>query len=341
MMTSMTEDPRGTVLELLRTMKPPVHVAVLALEYKKRSGRSIKQVAKRGMLQYLKTDLKSEVVVMGEGNDAFVRLSTPVARAVHWIRGCIEENGPILASMVGRLYLEAHGKPFAENGFPEGIGRFMRDKLADELQFETQKGQEILVDAKRRGDPRGFLNAASKKQRKKAPDKSGSGNAQQPETLLPACRLADRGWKMVYGVPTERVLVVGEADFSWSASLVHLPEAPGAPVAPETSKRRRRLTCTSFDSLATVRAKYGSTVDRHIASLRACGASVLHDVDATSLAALKPVRSRGPFDLVAFHFPHVGGDGGLASSIEENRLLLCNFLRGIGLSDLLADDGEV
>ena len=35
---------------------------------------------------------------------------------------------------------------------------------------------------------------------------------------------------------------------------------------------------------------------------------------------------RGPFDVVAFHFPHVGGAEGLAASIAADTALLAAFL---------------
>ena len=48
--------------------------------------------------------------------------------------------------MVGRLYHEEHGVHFADNGFPEGIQKFMRANLADELRFEAQKGSDHVEE---------------------------------------------------------------------------------------------------------------------------------------------------------------------------------------------------
>ena len=141
------------MLGLLKTLKPPVHIGVLSIAYKTKTGRSIKDDYKGGMLRFIKTELAQSVVIMGEGNDTFVRVATPAGRASHWIKECVRTNGPILASMVGRLYHEATGTAF-NAALPDagGIIKFMRTALADDLSFEAQKGQEVLVDMQQRID---------------------------------------------------------------------------------------------------------------------------------------------------------------------------------------------
>ena len=56
------------------------------------------------------------------------------------MRECVREHGPILQSMVGRLYHEKYERHFAAD-FPEGMTRFLRERLAKELTIEPQKGQ--------------------------------------------------------------------------------------------------------------------------------------------------------------------------------------------------------
>ena len=76
---------RATVLELIaQAARPPAHVAALSLAYKQRTGRSIKLDFKGGMLKFIRAELASETVVMGEGNDSFVRVATPTTRAMQW-----------------------------------------------------------------------------------------------------------------------------------------------------------------------------------------------------------------------------------------------------------------
>ena len=104
--------PRDAVLALLSAMRSPAHVAALSVAYKQKTGRAMKQDHKRGgMLAFLKTELKEEVIVVGTGNDSFVSLATPTAKAVHWLRECVRDNGPVLISMIGRLYHEVSPPP--------------------------------------------------------------------------------------------------------------------------------------------------------------------------------------------------------------------------------------
>ncbi|KAI9837562.1 MAG: hypothetical protein M1819_007213 [Sarea resinae] len=134
--------------------------------------------------------------------------------------------------------------------------------------------------------------------------------------------------------PDEKILLVGEGDFSFAHSLL-------------THHACTSLTATSFDSLAEVLEKYPQA-EVHMAALRAKGMPVLHGVDARKLAAGKEIRkaahrprwdggsydgdvdggvaraSAGAgagagirqarqgdehegFDVVIFNFPHVGG----------------------------------
>ena len=343
-------DMRTTVLDLLRTLKPPVHLATLSTAYKQRMGRSMKADAKMSVLHYVREKLTEDVVIEGAGNDTFMRVATPTTRTSAWVRACIHTNGPILASMVGRLYREAHGEPFAEK-FPEGVGRFMRKHLVDELTFEAQKGQEVLVDVKRRGETRSFIDERSKKLRKAdrkrerpdgAVDGAADGAAEGAEEhddrattgAVAGVRLFERGSAGAYVRRSERILVVGEADFSWAASLVRAPLSEGS--------SRKRLTCTSYDSWETLQRKYGGgIVQENVEALRAAGASVVHEVDATAVSRVPKLRARGPFDIVVFHFPHTGTDGGLTASIAENRALLRAFLADAADRSILGAEGEV
>ena len=330
--------PREIVIEEVRRLskRPPVHIAALAHAYASRTGHSIKDDFAGGMLRFVKAQLADDVVLLGEGNDTFVRMATPAIRAASWMRACVDANGPILVSMLGRLYLEAHGKHFAEDGFPGGIGRFLRTELKDELSFEAMKGQEVLVDLKRRGDARSFLSHKSTK-RKQPSD----GDGTEADVAGPALagRLGARGCcAAAYSEVDERILIVGEADFSWSASLLTTGGGGNAAV-PE---RRRRLTTTSFDALVTLQGKYGAAaIESHVGALKRAGASVLHEVDATSLGSLPALQLRGPFDLIVFHFPHCGTDHGLHASIADNRALLRGFLEEVARPEVLAADGEV
>ena len=102
--------------------------------------------------------------------------------------------------------------------------------------------------------------------------------------------------------PTDRILLVGEGDFSFSHSLL---SAHGC----------THLVATSYDKVSALRSKYPQAAS-NIAALEAEeNCIVRYGVDATKLGKPgvadgvgggKEVK-RGGFDKVVFNFPHVGG----------------------------------
>ena len=335
--------PRDAVLALLEAMQAPQHVAVLSLAYKKKTGRAIKDDHRHGgMLNFIRTELKDEVLLVGSGNDSFAQLATPSTRAVHWLRECVRDNGPVLISMVGRLFHEAHGKHFGEVIEKSTLTAFLQSRLGKELTYEAQKGQEQLIELRARDAPRYFLPETSKKQRATdapadadAAGASGAAGASEPAPLEGAL---GRGGASAYPA-SSRLLVVGEADFSWSEALLKGWKA-GAK-AGSKAKAAAGLTATSFDAAADLARKYDGVAARCDA-LRAAGATVLHGVDATALGSGGGAAAggvSGPYDIVAFHFPHVGGAEGLAASIAANTAMLGTFLTAA--VKVLAPGGEV
>ncbi|GAA6015821.1 hypothetical protein JCM11491_007198 [Sporobolomyces phaffii] len=155
----------------------------------------------------------------------------------------------------------------------------------------------------------------------------------------------------------ERVLLVGEGNFSFAHSLL-LPTSTAeatsssAP-APLPLVTPAMLLCTSFDSHKVAQEKYPD-LESHLEPLRAAGATILFDVDATKLEANKQVmefcgRSKGKgkgkgklhaemnsgweeqetltgFDKIVFNFPHVGqGITDQDRNIRTNQTLLLDF----------------
>jgi len=100
---------------------------------------------------------------------------------------------------------------------------------------------------------------------------------------------------------TQNILLVGEGDLSFSLSLARAFGDGGG----------RRITATTFDSEVFVVAHYANG-RANIAELRRRGATVLHNVDATRLDALRctlPASSAvdlSSIDAVVFNFPHPG-----------------------------------
>lgn len=92
--------------------------------------------------------------------------------------------------------------------------------------------------------------------------------------------------------PHDRVLLVGEGDFSFSLSLL-------------THHGCADLTATCFDSAEELLRKYPQAAG-HIKELEAEGMRVLYGVDATKLGKRREFRGK-QWDRVVFNFPHVGG----------------------------------
>lgn len=92
----------------------------------------------------------------------------------------------------------------------------------------------------------------------------------------------------------DKILLVGEGDFSFTRSLV-------------IEHGCASVTATSYDSEEDVRTKYPGFEAAH-AELTALTPPVpfMHAIDATKLGRYKKLRVDAPWDTIAFMFPHTG-----------------------------------
>ncbi|NXL52488.1 FDXA1 protein, partial [Podilymbus podiceps] len=115
-----------------------------------------------------------------------------------------------------------------------------------------------------------------------------------------------------------RVLLLGEGNFSFAASLCG---APGIHVV---------ATCYESEEEVSGRERAAESIRR----LRERGAEVVFSVDCTKLKDYF-LPEKGEFDCIYFNFPHCGRKAG----VVKNRLLLARFFHSS--AEVLTEDGEV
>ncbi|KAI8082899.1 uncharacterized protein BX664DRAFT_339370 [Halteromyces radiatus] len=115
----------------------------------------------------------------------------------------------------------------------------------------------------------------------------------------------------------DRVLLIGEGNFSFAASLVNQYYLSGA----------ERLTATCFDSEQVLYEKYGDEAKENVELARTMGATVLFDVDGTKLDKNKLIN-KDKYSKIIFNFPHAGkGIKDEQRNIESNQALLTDFFK--------------
>ena len=98
--------------------------------------------------------------------------------------------------------------------------------------------------------------------------------------------------------PTDKILLIGEGNFSFTRALLVDPPAE-LEHFPATS-----ITATSYDSEETCYTKY-SNAKGIVETLRTRGAEVLFGVDATKLHKCPAFKGRR-WDKIVWNFPHAG-----------------------------------
>eukprot|EP00501_MAST-03F_sp_TOSAG23-6_P001730 GSMAST32.ASY1.ANO1.1804.1 assembled CDS len=144
----------------------------------------------------------------------------------------------------------------------------------------------------------------------------------------PSNPVKGKPWGIKY-LSSQRTLVVGDGDFSFSEGLVHHRDGT------------ENLMCTSYDGRASVCEKYRNAEER-LERLKKMNLLVVHKVNATKLShtikswALQRLSTTGKvlFDRIIFNFPHSG-----KQRVHLNRNLLRDFFASA--REILMPLGEV
>lgn len=119
----------------------------------------------------------------------------------------------------------------------------------------------------------------------------------------------------------QKILTVGDGDFSFSLSIVEHFHKLG---------KQMWFTATSHESYDSVVNTYPNGL-HNIQRLKQLGAIVLHNVDATSLAST-PALNGHVYDVVVWNFPCIratDGMDGQTSELDINRNLLRDFFGNV------------
>ncbi|CAH9052799.1 unnamed protein product [Cuscuta epithymum] len=136
---------------------------------------------------------------------------------------------------------------------------------------------------------------------------------------------AEEKWVNKYS-SSHKILLVGEGDFSFSASLA---ASFGSAV---------NIIATSLDSKKTVKREYDKAV-HNISMLKAKGCKVLHSVDATAMASHPSLKGLA-FDRIVFNFPFaIVPKDWSHRQICEHQSLVEKFLENS--KQMIAESGEV
>ncbi|KAL7088176.1 hypothetical protein ACP275_13G112400 [Erythranthe tilingii] len=144
--------------------------------------------------------------------------------------------------------------------------------------------------------------------------------------VVVAAAVDDVRWIKHYS-SRHRVLVVGDGDFSFSASLA---VAFGC---------ASNMTATSLDSLDFLKKNYWNA-KLNIEELRSRGCMVIHGVDVTKMAKHRSLGHLN-FDRIVYNFPYAGLFKHLSreSQLQRHRTLASLFLKNA--KEMINEDGEI
>ncbi|KAF9786718.1 hypothetical protein BJ322DRAFT_1099198 [Thelephora terrestris] len=146
--------------------------------------------------------------------------------------------------------------------------------------------------------------------------------AKTNEKIKAAKKQAGRKTVTIPFDPTDKILLIGEGNFSFAHALAVNPPTQLQHLPPEN------ITATAYDTEEECLAKYADAQEK-IDALRAKGVDVIFGVDATRLDRVSQLKGKR-WNKVVWNFPHAGkGISDQDRNILSNQLLILNFLRSV------------
>ncbi|XP_073289210.1 heavy metal-associated isoprenylated plant protein 41-like [Primulina huaijiensis] len=138
----------------------------------------------------------------------------------------------------------------------------------------------------------------------------------------------DEKWIKHYSNRHE-ILLVGEGDFSFSASLAR------------AFGHASNIVATSLDTKEELAVKH-PTAAQNLATLENMGCTVIHGVDASTMCEHPRLKNR-LFDRIVFNFPHAGFDYREHHIIQTqlHQDVVRGFLRNAAMMLKIRENGEV
>ena len=122
--------------------------------------------------------------------------------------------------------------------------------------------------------------------------------AKSSEKTKPAKKQTGKKAVTIPFTPTDKILLIGEGNFSFAYALVVNPPSQLHYLPPQN------ITATAYDTERECIAKYADAQEK-IDVLRAKGVNVLFGVDATKLEKVSQLKGKR-WDKVVWNFPHAG-----------------------------------
>jgi 25S rRNA (uracil2634-N3)-methyltransferase len=129
-------------------------------------------------------------------------------------------------------------------------------------------------------------DATAHQQAKGVAGKKGAAKSQNPRRSTIPFKASDR------------ILLIGEGDFSFAVALLQHPPAPLDHLSPAN------ITATALDTEKECHTKYPDA-EQNVRVLREKGTQVLFGVDATRLEKTPALKGK-VFDRIVWNFPHAG-----------------------------------